>query len=202
MEPLSAAASVIAVLQLSEAVLSACCRYLNKAKDASSDILRVIHRVGYLSALLRDLQQHATADPASSTLAGLIGEQGPLAVCQRSLEKLKARFPPAMIGSGSGSGPGPVSLSLSLRQKLTWPFEAKKVDDVLERIATQLPVIELALVGDTLGVANAIRESLEDAKRREERDKALNWLSCADPSVKHVASRELHQPAFVPRPSS
>jgi len=23
---------------------------------------------------------------------------------------------------------------------------------------------------------------------------ALNWLSCADPSVKHAASRELHQP--------
>jgi len=52
---MEAAASVSAVLQLSEAVLSSCYRYIGSVKEAASGIDRVIHQIGYLSTLLRDL---------------------------------------------------------------------------------------------------------------------------------------------------
>lgn len=42
---MEAAASVIAVLQLSEAVLSSCYRYIGRVKEAASDIDRVIHQI-------------------------------------------------------------------------------------------------------------------------------------------------------------
>jgi len=38
------------------------------------------------------------------------------------------------------------------------------------------------------------QKQAEEARAREKRDKVLNWLCCADPTVKHAATRELHQP--------
>ncbi|KAH6699782.1 ankyrin repeat-containing domain protein [Leptodontidium sp. MPI-SDFR-AT-0119] len=180
-------ASIIAVLQLSEAVLSSCYRYAGKVKDAAADIDRVIHQIGYLSTILRDLKgltepdgtiQASTHSPLNA-LKSLTGDHGPLAVCAQCLEELKLKLP---------NGP------ISLRQKLQWPFESKKIDDVMDRITAQVPILELALLGDNYSVTVATKAYLENTKRREERDKVLGWLRCADPTVKHLASRRLHQP--------
>lgn len=177
MDGVSAVASIIAVLQLSEAVLGACYRYVGKVKDAISDIDRVIHQLGYLTTILRDLK--SLSCPSSTALSGLVGDNGPIAVCEKGLKELESKLPKGPVG---------------LRQKLQWPFESKKINDIMDRITAQVPILELALVGDNYGVTVAIQASLEDAKRREEREKVLNWLRCADPTVKHLASRRLHQP--------
>lgn len=177
MDGVSAAASIIAVLQLSEAVLGACYRYVGKVKDAASDIDRVIHQIGYLTTILRDLK--GPSCPSSTALSGLLGDNGPLAICEKGLKELESKLPTGRVG---------------LRQKLQWPFESKKIDEIMDRITAQMPILELALVGDNYGVTVAIKASLDDTKRREEREKVLNWLRCADPTVKHLASRRLHQP--------
>src|SRR5215469_2131704 len=131
MDPLSPVASIIAVLQLSEAVLSSCYRFVGKVKDAASDIDRVIHQIGYLTTILQDLKNLAEpngtppgASVSSNSLKSLIGEHGPLAVCARSLEELKSKLP---------NGP------VSLRQKLQWPFESKKINEIMNRIMAQIP---------------------------------------------------------------
>jgi len=59
MDPVSSVASIIAVLQLSEAVLSSCYRFVGKVKDAASDIDRVIHQIGYLTTILQHLKNLA-----------------------------------------------------------------------------------------------------------------------------------------------
>ena len=186
MDPISAAASIIAVLQLSEAVLSSCYRFVGKVKDAASDVDRVIHQIGYLTTILLDLKNlaelHGTspdASASSNSLKILIGEHGPLAVCAHSLEELKSRLPNGPVG---------------LRQKLQWPFESKKINEIMGRVMAQIPTLELAVAGDNYSVTVGIKASLEDMNRREEREKVLNWLRCADPTVKHLASRHLHQP--------
>ena len=186
MDPLSAAASIIGVLQLSEAVLGSCYRFVGKVKDATADINRVIQQIGYLTTILRDLQtlaepvgQEPQASVSLSTLKSLAGENGPLAACAKALGELKAKLP---------GGP------ISLRQKLQWPFESKKINSIMDQIMAQVPILELAVAGDNYGVTIGIKESMEETKRREEREAVLNWLRCADPTVKHLASRRLHQP--------
>ena len=184
MDPVSPVASIIAVLSLSEAVLSSCYRFVGKVKDAASDIDRLIRQIGYLTTVLQDLAALAepggteSAPSSSSSLKSLAGENGPLAVCAKSLEELKAKLP---------SGP------VSFRKKLEWPFKSTKINEIMDRIMGQVPILELAVAGDNLGVTKQIQDSLEDSKRRNEREKVLDWLRCADPTVKHLESRRLHQ---------
>jgi len=186
MDPLSAAASVIAVLQLSEAVLGSCYRYVGKVKDAASDINLVIVQIGCLTTILRDLKaltEHNDAAPgaaaSASSLKGLAGDNGPLAVCARSLKEVKSKLPSGPVG---------------LRQKLQWPFESKKINDIMGRIMAQIPILELAVAGSNYEATTGIKDSLDEMKRLEERETVLCWLRCVDPTVKHLASRQLHQP--------
>lgn len=177
MSGLEGVASVIAVMQLSEAVLSACYRYAGKVKEAASDIDRVIHQVGFLSTLLQDLkelaesQDGATNTKPSQALRSLAAEHGPLSICGQCLEELKDKLP---------SGP------VRLRQKLQWPFESNKIKQITDRISSQIPLLEVTLTGGTFSV-------VVDTHAREQRDKVLSWLRSADPTVKHLASRKSYQ---------
>ena len=68
MDPLSVAASVIAVLQLSESVLSSCYRFVGKVNDATSDVDRILREVGYLTAIFNDLNSLVMEESSSSAL--------------------------------------------------------------------------------------------------------------------------------------
>ena len=98
---LGTAASIIAVLQLSEAVLSSCYCYAGKVKESARDIDRVIHETGYLSTLLRDLQATTenTACPPN-TLRNLTAdsEHSPLTICAQCLKELKVKLPGGPVG--------------------------------------------------------------------------------------------------------
>ncbi len=59
-EVLGVAASIIAVLQISEAVISACYQYYRTAKGAKKDIIKVINIVSDLKSTLNNL--HALLD--------------------------------------------------------------------------------------------------------------------------------------------
>jgi ankyrin repeat domain-containing protein 50 len=183
MDPLSVSASIIALLQLSGCVLSSCYRFVGSVNNAASDVDRIIRQVGHLTAILDDLNNVVGEDGGSSLprLSVLAGHQSPLATCVECLEELKVKL------SGA-AGP------MSFRRRLRWPFESKKVDEIMDKIQKQFPVLELALLSDDVTTSREIKASLEDSKHREERDKVLNWLCCVDPTVKHLASRRLHQP--------
>lgn len=182
MDPLSIAASVIALLQISEAVLGSCYRFVGKVKDAESDVDRVIRQVGHLSAILEDLGSVCEeGNSCSKGLEGLGGDNGSLARIEKCLDELKSRL-------AAAAGP------LSFRRKLQWPLDSKKVREILDKITAEMPILELAIVGDSHAVTLDIRNAVEETKRRDERERILNWLRCADPTVKHVASRKLHQP--------
>jgi hypothetical protein len=54
-EALGVAASVIAVIQISEQVISACYQYSRTAKDAKKDINDIINVVGGLNTTMRTI---------------------------------------------------------------------------------------------------------------------------------------------------
>jgi hypothetical protein len=181
MDPLSIAASIVALLQVSEAALSSCYRFVGKVNDAAPGADRIIRGVGYLKVILKDLHGLCDDKSALPSLTAMADDQGPLETLAKDLEELKGKL--------AGSfGP------MSLRQKLKWPFESEKVNEILGRIQKQTPILELAVTGDNAKMTPGIKNSLEDTERREKREKVLNWLRSADPAIKHLASRRLHQP--------
>jgi len=182
-DPLSTAASIIAVLQLTETVLTSCYRFVGQVSNAAAEVDRIIREAGSLKVILLDLESLAGEDGGSrlSSMNSLCGENGALTVCIKSLQELASKLSPAV---------GP----MSLRRRLLWPFESKKVDEILDNIQKQKPTLLLALAGDNTRATLAIQESLERSQLREEREKILNWLRSTDPTVKHLMSRRLHQP--------
>ncbi|KAI9783658.1 MAG: hypothetical protein M1839_003506 [Geoglossum umbratile] len=179
-DPLSVAASIVALLTLTETVLTSCYRYVGQVNNAAADVDRVIRETGGLKVILLDLKGLVDEDGASR-LSSLCGENGALTSCIQSLQELESRLLPA-------------ARPMSLRRRLLWPFESKKVDEILSNIQKQKPTLSLALIGQNLRATHAVQDSFEQSHVREEREKVLNWLWCTDPTVKHLASRRLHQP--------
>lgn len=188
-DPLSAAASIVALSQVSNAVLTSCYRYIGQVKSAEADIAQVINEVGSLTAILGDLEQ-LLADHSLelSLLNSLEGQHGPLATCLRTLEELRARLEPASKPS-------------RIRRRLLWPFESQKVQEILEVVQKQKEIFQLALAGDSTRIivksAAAIpqvQESVQRIEDRMKRETILTWYKSSDPERNHLASRDKHEP--------
>ena len=182
MDPLSITASVIALLTVSEAILSSCYRFVGKVKDAESEVDTVIRQVGSLTVILEDLSRACEEDEGTSKrLEALGGDAGSLARLGKCLDELRGRL-------AAAAGP------MNFRRKLQWPLDSKKVRDILDKIKAEIPLIELAVVGDSHAMTADIRNAVNETERRKEREAILSWLCCIDPTAKHIAARKLHQP--------
>ena len=144
-DPLSAAASVIALLQLTETVLTACYRFVVQVSNASAEVDRTTREAGSLKVILLDLKSSVDGDGGShlAGMSSLCGENGTLTVCIKSLQELESKLSRA-------------AAPMSLRRRLLWPFESRKVDEILDNIQKQKPSLLLALVCDNARVTLAI----------------------------------------------
>ncbi len=85
-DPLSAMASIIAVIQISGTVLFACSQYISSVNDASRDIEWVISEVGSLKSILDDLKGLVcTTEDRSALSKSLRADYGPLKTCESAL---------------------------------------------------------------------------------------------------------------------
>jgi hypothetical protein len=124
MDGLSAAASVIAVIQISAQVFTLCNDYFLVVKDARKDIQRLRDEVSSLHDVLENIAEMAEFPAAAklSTLNILIKPDGPMELCRRELERLKAKLDP-------GHGQGKMK-RFGLRA-LKWPFSSNDVEVTL-----------------------------------------------------------------------
>jgi hypothetical protein len=91
MDGLSSAASVIAVIQLTESLVELCGGYIQKVKDARDKILNLQQAITGLHGTLQDLQsliesKEGKALPTSSQLRGNLTD------CLSDLRALEARL--------------------------------------------------------------------------------------------------------------
>lgn len=140
-EPLSLVASLIAVLQISASVISCCYEYRKHVKNAPKDLLRVTNEVAALRNVVERLvalvdDEKAASHKYLSTLADIASADGPLGICQRDLESLKAKLEP------------PVNQWRALRGWLTWPLREKDVTKTLASIYRTKSLLECALLVD------------------------------------------------------
>ncbi|MCJ1387629.1 hypothetical protein MMC18_000472 [Xylographa bjoerkii] len=153
MDGLSAAASVIAVIQISGQVSSLCRAYYLEVKDARNEIQRLREEVAALEDVLTKVMDLAD-DPTATEVEvlKLVNQtEGPVQQCQAFLTDLVAQ-----LKKGQGSD---TMKRFGLRA-LKWPFSSKDVKACLETIARHKATFTLAIALDDIGLSRAIKADI------------------------------------------
>jgi hypothetical protein len=138
MDPLSVAASIIAILQLSNKVVG----YLNDVKDASKERAKCAVEAANLHSLLTNLRyrlEDADADtPWFTAIRALAVEKGPLDQFKQTLELLNDKLT---------GGTGHVG---NFREVLMWKFKKEETDRILLSMERLKALVGIALQLDHL----------------------------------------------------
>jgi hypothetical protein len=122
MDGLSAAASVIAIIQISEDVLLLCSQYLKAVKNAKSDIVRLQDELSSLKLVLEGAQK-LLRGPNAARLETSQPLLNGLRCCYSQLKDVETKL----------KGDGKIMRYCRLRA-LKWPFESKKVDNAIQTL--------------------------------------------------------------------
>lgn len=136
MDPVSLAASITALLQLTSSVI----QYLNGVRGASEDRGRILSELASVNSVLFILQDQADqakhGDQWSSTLQSLNVSKGPLDQLRSALEVLAFKLAP------------PATSIKKLGKAIVWPFQKEEVREVLGSIERQKALLTLARQND------------------------------------------------------
>ncbi|KAJ6092101.1 NACHT and WD40 domain protein [Penicillium canescens] len=138
MEGISAAASVIGVIQLTGSIVKICCGYLQEMKNAREDIIALQRSItgleGILQKLLESFQgRHATQLPTSSLLVNNVTD------CLSDLGALEKKIDP-----GRGKG---MMRKIGLRA-FKWPLKRTEVDRIIQGLERYKSSFTLSLQVD------------------------------------------------------
>ena len=151
-EGLAAAASVIAVLQLTNSVISVCYDYSSAANGTSWELPRLKSELESLRSILQQLEPlakqadfvQAVPDTKLPAFSQLCAPGGPLELCLHEVQSLeKVLKSPAW---SDGFGPRRKALVQALR----WPLKAKDTEKALERIRSLRSLLDFALNADNM----------------------------------------------------
>ena len=135
-DPLSIAASITALLQLTSTVI----QYLNAVKGAPEDRRMILSELASVSGMLYVLQDEADKaekdDRWSSTFRSLDVAEGPLEQFRRALERLSSKLAPAAT---------PLK---KLGKAIVWPFQKEEIREILSSIERQKSLLNLARQND------------------------------------------------------
>jgi hypothetical protein len=137
MDPLSATASIIAILQLTGKVLG----YLSDVKDAPKECQKCAIEASNLQHLLINLryrlEQGQTGDSWFTEVRTLSVENGPLDQYRQALEQLQSKIE--------------VSNSVQkIKRQLAWNFNKAEIAEILARMERLKSLVSIALEMDHL----------------------------------------------------
>jgi hypothetical protein len=147
MDGISAAASIIAVIQIAEEVYKKLSDYVFAVKDAREDIERLKNEVLALLDVLEkvaDLKKEVEQDlnlPRRSNLNLLNNLEKPVNECQAELKGLSAKLNP---------GQEATAMKRFGRRALQWPFTRKDADKKIEALESYKGTFTLALTMDNV----------------------------------------------------
>lgn len=138
MDGLSAAASLIAVIEISAKIASLCFQYSSAVKDARKDIERLERKVADLKGVLGGVKQ--LLDERDKSRLSAAGElAGSLNDCFLRLERLKTQLDPENTHKAMSR--------LGVRA-LKWPFTSKEVEKIVDDLERYKQTFILALQVD------------------------------------------------------
>jgi hypothetical protein len=139
MDGLSAAASIIAVLQLTSTVIG----YLNDVNDAPEECqqctIEACNIESLLKSLLCRLVQGHTGDPWFTAIRALNIENGPLDQYKQALEQLRSRVENR-------------DAVQKFKRRLLWKFKNEEITSILARMERLKSLVNIALENDHLKV--------------------------------------------------
>jgi hypothetical protein len=140
MEPLSAAASVIAIVQITSKIFDSCTNYYLHAKHARDDIRRLRQEIDALQDVLASVLDLTDGDtPGRHTVLEVVSKKGGvLEQCQNELRTVLQKLEP------SGSDQKVERLLFRLK----WPFSKKDLDVVLSTVERYKSSLALATASE------------------------------------------------------
>ncbi|KAK0741604.1 hypothetical protein B0T21DRAFT_432672 [Apiosordaria backusii] len=198
MDPVSSAASIIAIIQIADKIIRACKAYIEAARDAPSDLRLILVEFSTLRSVLENLKCFIShSNNGFSALDSLSSPQGPIKGCQLAMTELERLLPPH-------------SMTKVVLSALAWPLKEGKAKKLLEEIKQHKTTIVLALTADTTqvcnqqtnsaladdGLATMLRKSSAKSISSQaiQRHTVYSWLRKTDPFPLHHRACDLYEP--------
>ncbi|KAF2200242.1 ankyrin, partial [Delitschia confertaspora ATCC 74209] len=191
MDPLSATASIIAILQLSAKVLT----YLNDVKDASKDRVQCAVEASNLNTLLLNLrfrlEEGGSIQPWYTAVRALAVENGPLDQYKQALDLLQSR----MTEEGSRLK--------KAGDALVWKFRKEEIASILDRMERLKTLVQIALQMDDFKLSQAIKDDTIFVRTRVPTIQAgIDTVSQNQDQAKHCRLLEWVSPTAYPAQQS
>jgi len=138
MDPLSGAASVIAVVQISKEILTLCGKYALDVKDAKDDIDRLSSEIMALRDVLNTVNDLAEG-PDAAKFPALRDLTKTISQCLSELMHLKTQLDP---------GKGRRAMKRLGIRALKWPFKTEDINKCIVSLERSKTTINLALSAD------------------------------------------------------
>ncbi|CAG8140451.1 unnamed protein product [Penicillium nalgiovense] len=151
MDPLSGAASVIAVIQLTGSIVQICGKYLNNVKNATQDILRFQEKITALALVFRSLDELIRGSDGNKLTAtqDLVDN---IVKCSSALTNLKDKI-------------NPETTQRRMRkwglQALKWPLARSEVDFAIMELEWYKTTFALSLQVDQTRFTNSIHKKID-----------------------------------------
>ncbi|MCJ1466967.1 hypothetical protein MMC07_005589 [Pseudocyphellaria aurata] len=156
MDGLSAAASIIAVIDISAQILSLCSQYLAAVKDAKKDIERFQKKIEVLNKLFERVKQ--LSDEGDKTgLSTVHHLEGSLKDCFLRLKELETRINPSKARK--------TIIRLRLRD-LKWPFTSKDMEKIVVELQKHEQDFILALGVDQTSLICGVDKKTDDLHQK------------------------------------
>ncbi|KAK4194838.1 hypothetical protein QBC40DRAFT_27893 [Triangularia verruculosa] len=223
-EGLAVAASVIAVIQLTERVVTVTKSYIQHVKNYPKEFRAISVEISSLKIVLGSLTlfvNDARDLEDAAILTTLLSREGPVNACQAALEKLEKLISPVAETSGPAGTPTKGLDQQRVReifQRLKWPSQASNAKQLLEEIMRHKTTISLGLGGEILRDITEIKRDLKEVRRTiggwstdyskgldviilkrsflaaNDRQSICSWLEQTNPSTIHNSSTMLYEP--------
>lgn len=147
MDPLSTVASILAVIQVADRVISLCKFYLELARDAPSDLRVILIETSALKTILDNIQFLASHGHGPVNLDTLTGKDGPIEGCRKALDQLSGLFS-SEYAHGISSTRSRRRIVKDTWATLAWPFKESTARKLLAEVVQHKSTLNLALTVD------------------------------------------------------
>ncbi|SPQ18400.1 6876165c-5d0b-49cc-8881-80a601c66a56 [Thermothielavioides terrestris] len=198
MDPVSATANIVAIVQAANRVITLCKKFLEAVRDAPSDIRLVLVEISTLRAVLDNLHFLASESGRSTAaLDALARDHGPIEGCRKAILELEHLLPSESILSTE-------SKTKALLSAISWTLKDSKAKALLDELRGYKSTITLALTTDSVfdlkdikastdeiqTATKVIRAALSDVQRQQ----LNNWLQVTDTTRLHEKACAEYEP--------
>lgn len=150
MAEIAAAASVIAIIQITDRIVGLCKFYIETVKDVASDLRLILLEVSTLKTIFENLDFLIAHNCGVSTaVSTLSGKDGAIEGCRRSITELEKLFPSDWKQTAE-QNPSKKQRVKATWAALAWPLKENKARKLLDEIMRYKTTITLAITTDSV----------------------------------------------------